>query len=664
MNVKLRIEELTKILNDANYNYYILDNPTISDQEFDKYLRELTELEMEYPDLKSDNSPTSRVGGGVIEGFEKVEHLTPMLSISDVFNEDEIRGFVKRIKEEGFNPKYVCELKIDGLSVSLQYKEGKLVRAATRGNGAIGDDITNNVKTIKTIPLVLNENIDIEVRGEIYMSKNTLKSLNEEREKKGMPLLQNCRNAASGSIKLLDSREVAKRHLECFIYHLPNPLDFNIKTHEEALKFMERLGFRTNPNNRLVDDIDGIMNFIEEKKEIRESLPYDIDGVVVKVNNIDEQIKLGFTSKYPKWCIAYKFPAEIVYTKLTDIIFTVGRTGQITPNAVLEPVIVAGSTIRRATLHNEDNIISKDIRIGDIVSIYKAGDVIPAVGTPLKERRTGEEEQFVMIDSCPICGSDIKRKDNEADYFCINDNCPARNVSSLIHFASREAMNIEGLGDAIMEDLYNYGYIKDISDIYNLNNYKKELISLEGYGTKSIDNLFISIENSKNNSLERLLFGFGIKQVGLKTAKVLSQKYLKVDNLIKANYDELTNIPDIGPTIATNIINYFKDENNISILNKLKDYGVNMTYISNNNVTIDDNFNGKTFVLTGTLNSITRDNASLEIENRGGKVTSSVTKKTNVVVVGDNPGSKYDKALTLGIEIWNEDKFLELINKQ
>lgn len=663
MNVKLRIEELTKILNDANYNYYILDNPTISDQEFDKYLRELTELEMEYPDLKSDNSPTSRVGGGVIEGFEKVEHLTPMLSISDVFNEDEIRGFVKRIKEEGFNPKYVCELKIDGLSVSLQYKEGKLVRAATRGNGTIGDDITNNVKTIKTIPLVLNENIDIEVRGEIYMSKNTLKSLNEEREKKGMPLLQNCRNAASGSIKLLDSREVAKRHLECFIYHLPNPLDFNIKTHEEALKFMERLGFRTNSNNRLVDDIDGIMNFIEEKKEIRESLPYDIDGVVVKVNNIDEQIKLGFTSKYPKWCIAYKFPAEIVYTKLTDIIFTVGRTGQITPNAVLEPVIVAGSTIRRATLYNEDNIISKDIRIGDIVSIYKAGDVIPAVGTPLKERRIGEEEQFVMIDSCPICGSVIKRKDNEADYFCINDNCPARNVSSLIHFSSREAMNIDGLGDAIMEDLYNYGYIKDISDIYNLNNYKKELISLEGYGTKSIDNLFISIENSKNNSLERLLFGLGIKQVGLKTAKVLSQKYLKVDNLIKANYDELTNIPDIGPTIATNIINYFKDENNISILNKLKDYGVNMTYISNNNVTIDDNFNGKTFVLTGTLNSITRDNASLEIENRGGKVTSSVTKKTNVLVVGDNPGSKYDKALTLGIEIWNEDKFLELINK-
>ena len=661
MDVIKRIEELTKILNDANYNYYILDNPTISDQEFDKYLRELTELEMEYPDLKNDNSPTLRVGGGVIEGFDKVEHLTPMLSISDVFNEEEILAFVNRIKDEGFNPSYVCELKIDGLSVSLQYKNGKLVRAATRGNGVIGDDITNNVKTIKTIPLVLNEDIDIEVRGEIYMSKNTLKTLNDEREKNGLPILQNCRNAASGSIKLLDSREVARRHLECFIYHLPNPLDYNIKTHEEALEFMKRLGFRVNPNNRVVDDIDGIMNFIKEKGEIRSSLAYDIDGVVIKVNNIEEQKKLGFTSKYPKWCIAYKFPAEIVYTKLLDIIFTVGRTGQITPNAVLEPVIVSGSTIRRATLHNEDNIVSKDIRVGDIVSIYKAGDVIPAVGFPLTMRREKELEKFVMIDECPICGSVIKRKDNEADYFCLNDKCPARNVSSLIHYASREAMNIEGLGDAILEDLYNYGYVKDISDIYNLNNYKKELISLEGYGTKSIDNLFISIENSKSNSLERLLFGLGIKQVGLKTAKVLCQKYLCIDNLIKANYDELTNIPDIGPTIATNIINYFKDEDNISILNKLKEYGVNMTYIGNSNITLDDNFNGKTFVLTGTLNSITRDNASLEIENRGGKVTSSVTKKTSVVVVGDNPGSKYDKAMTLGIEIWNEEKFLDLI---
>lgn len=663
MNIKSRIEELTNIINEANYNYYILDNPTITDQEFDKYLRELTELEMEYPDLKQENSPTTRVGGTVLEGFEKVTHEIPMLSIGDVFNEEEIIDFDNKIKKEGFKPKYVCELKIDGLSVSLHYEKGVLVRAATRGNGTVGDDITNNVKTIKTIPLTLTEAIDIEVRGEIYMSKNTLKKLNEDREKNGNSPLQNCRNAASGSIKLLDSREVAKRNLECFIYHLPNPMDYNISTHEEALNFMKKLGFRTNSNNKVVKDIDGILEFIKDKQELRANLPYDIDGIVIKVNNIDMQNKLGFTSKYPKWCIAYKFPAEKVYTKLIDILFTVGRTGQITPNAILEPVIVQGSTIRRATLHNEDNVKDKDIRIGDIVSIYKAGDVIPAVEGPLKERRTGNEEPFKMITNCPICGTAIVRKENEADYFCPNVLCPARNVSSLIHYASKDAMNIEGLGDSIIEDLYNYGYVKDISDIYILDKYKKELEQLEGYGQKSVEKLFASIENSKNNSLERLLFGLGIKQVGSKTAKVLATIYKTLDNIINTSYEDLTKIPDIGPIIATNITEYFKDTSNISIINKLKEHHVNMEYLNTNTVNADDNFKDKTFVLTGTLNTITRDKASLEIENRGGKVTSSVTKKTNIVIVGDNPGSKYQKALNLGIEIWNEEQFLDLIKE-
>ena len=661
MDIEKRMEELTKILNKANYDYYILDNPTITDQEFDKYLRELMELEMEYPYLKKDDSPTTRVGGGVIDGFDKVSHVIPMLSIQDVFNEEEIINFDNRIKKEGYNPEYVCELKIDGLSVSLYYEKGRLVRAATRGNGVVGDDITNNVKTIKTIPLRLNSDVDIEVRGEIYMSKDVLLKLNKEREEKGLPKLQNCRNAASGSIKLLDSKEVARRKLEAFIYHLPNPMDYGLKTHMEALEYMSKLGFRTNPNNRLVDGISGILSFIEDKANIRRDLEYDIDGVVVKVNSIDIQNKLGSTSKYPRWCIAYKFPAEVVYTKLIDIIFTVGRTGQITPNAVLEPVIVQGSTIKRATLHNEDNVINKNIMIGDIVEIYKAGDVIPAVGNPLIERRDGSEKPFVMIDKCPICGMKIIRKESEADYFCPNEACPARNVEGLIHFASREAMDIEGLGDSIMEDLYNYGYIKDISDIYILDKYKVELEQLEGFGKKSVDNLFKSIEDSKHNNLDKLLFGLGIKQVGSKTAKIICKKYGNLDNIMNASLEELVNINDIGPVIAQNIVDYFNDSKNMDIINRLKQYGVNMEYIYDSNYREDDNFKDKTFVLTGTLNNITRNDASLLIENAGGKVTSSVTKKTNVVIVGDNPGSKYDKAISLGIEIWDEDKFLELI---
>lgn len=661
VNIQSRIDELIKILNDANYDYYVLDDPKITDQEFDKYLRELIELEMEYPDLKREDSPTNRVGGEAIEGFSKVSHKLPMLSIGDVFNEEEIINFDDKIKREGYNPEYVCELKIDGLSVSLHYEKGLLVTAATRGNGEVGDDITNNVKTIKTIPLRLNKDIDIEVRGEIYMSKKTLISLNKEREKNNMSILQNCRNAASGSIKLLDSREVAKRNLECFIYHLPNPEDYGLKTHNDSLEFMKSLGFRINPNNKKVSNIGEVLKYIGDKANLRESLEYDIDGIVIKVNDIDIQRKLGSTNKYPKWCIAYKFPASIVYTKLIDIIFTVGRTGQITPNAVLEPVIVQGSTIRRATLHNEDNIKTRDIRKGDIVEIYKAGDVIPAVGNPLKERRTGNEEYFVMIDKCPICGSKIIRRDNEADYFCPNIDCPARNVESLIHFASKDAMNIEGLGDNIIEDLYNYGYIKDISDIYKLNNYKKELEQLEGYGEKSVLKLFKSIEVSKENNLDRLLFGLGIKQVGSKTARMLAKYYKTLDNLMLASEEELNDIKDIGPVIASSIVTYFKDNDNIRIINKLKGYGINTSYLDTSSNIDNDNFKDKTFVLTGTLNSITRDEASKLIEDALGKTTSSVTKKTDVVIVGDNPGSKYKKAVSLGIEIWDEDKFLELI---
>lgn len=663
MDVKKRINELSEILNEANYNYYMKDTSIITDQEFDKYLMELTSLEMEYPNLKRKDSPTQRVGGDVLKGFKKVNHRIPMLSIEDVFNEEEIFNFEERIRKEGYHPEYVCELKIDGLSVSAYYENGLLVRAATRGNGVTGDDITNNAKTIKSLPLKLKKEITIEVRGEIYMSKNTLKEINKQREEENKPLLQNCRNAASGSIKLLNSKEVAKRNLECFIYHLPNPEDYGIKTHAEALEFMESLGFRTNPNNRVVKDIKGIMNFIREKEILRENLPYDIDGIVIKVNDLVTQKKLGSTSKYPRWCIAYKFPAKTVYTRLIDILFTVGRTGQITPNAILEPVIVQGSTIKRATLHNEDNVRNKDIRIGDIVSIYKAGDVIPAVGEPLIERRTGKEVPFQMIENCPICNTKLIRHEDEADYFCPNPNCPARHIEGLIHFASKEAMNIEGLGDSIMEDLYNYGYIKKISDIYLLHHHRKELEQLEGYGQKSIDKLFQNIENSKQNSLEKLLFGLGIKQVGDKTAKTLASIFKTLDNLQKACFQELTAIPDIGPIIAKNIIAYFSDEENQKLIAELKEHNLNMTYLSKEKEK-DANFLGKTFVLTGTLSKITRDKASSLIEDKGGKTTSSVTKKTSVVIVGDNPGSKYDKAINLGIEIWNEKAFLEKLNQE
>ena len=534
---KERMNELIDIINEADYNYHTLDNPTITDQEYDKYLRELIEIEEAHPEWLRDDSPTQHAGGKIIEGFEKVTHKIPMMSLSDVFSESELIAFDERIKKEGINPQYMCELKIDGLSVSLLYEKGKLVRAATRGDGVVGEDITHNVKTIKAIPLKLKEEVDIEVRGEIFMNKATLERLNNERKEKGQPLLQNCRNAAAGSIRQLDSKIAASRKLDNFIYHLPDPEDYGLSTHSDAIEYMRKLGFKINPNNRLVNNINEVLEFIEEKGKIRDSLLYDIDGVVVKVNNISEQKKLGFTAKYPKWATAYKFPAEVVLTKLKDIIFTVGRTGQITPNAVLEPVIVAGSTVSRATLHNEDYVVLKDLRVGDIVSIRKAGDVIPEVVSPIKERRTGNEKKFVMIDSCPMCGVNLVKKEGQVDYYCPNEKCPARSVEALIHYASRDAMNIEGLGDRVMEDLYNFGFIKDISDIYLLSKHKQELIRFEGYGEKSVTSLIEAIENSKNNSLERLIFGLGILHVGLKKAKILSQHYKNIDNLINASID-------------------------------------------------------------------------------------------------------------------------------
>ena len=652
--MKERIDELVTTLNEANYNYHVLDNPTITDQEYDSLFRELQILEEKNPNLVRSDSPTHRVGGVVLDSFKKVTHKIPMMSLGDIFNEDEVRQFDARIKKEGINPTYVCELKIDGLSVSLHYEKGKLVTAATRGNGTIGEDITNNVKTIKTVPLTLKEEIDIEVRGEIYMSKETLKKLNEERKAKNQPLLQNCRNAAAGSIRQLDSKVCASRKLDCWIYHLPNPEDYGIKTHWEALEFMKKLGFKTNPNNLLVTDVEGIIDYIHYKGKERPNLSYDIDGVVVKVNNLEEQKKLVFTAHHPKWSIAYNFPAEEVLTKLKDIIFTVGRTGQITPNAVLEPVIVAGSTISRATLHNEDYVKAKGLKIGDIISIHKAGDVIPEVGEVKLDRRTGNEKDFEMITRCPMCNEPIFKKEGQVDYFCINPHCPARHIEGLCHFVSRKAMNIDGLGDRIIEDFYNLKYIKDITDIYKLGCFRDELTELEGYGNKSIDNLLEAIENSKENSLERLLFGLGIPNVGEKTSKILAARYETLDNLMNATFEELNQIPDIGEIIAKSIIDFFQNEKNRDIIEELKELKVGMEY-TGPKVVINENFNGKTFVITGTLTKYTRDEVEEKIENLGGKTSSSVSKKTSAVIVGENPGSKYTKAVELGIPIWNEE---------
>ena len=658
--IKKRIEELTKILNKANYEYYNLDNPTITDQEYDKYLRELIVLEEKYPEFSDPNSPTKRVGGEAIDKFLKVKHKIPMISLANVFNEEEINDFTNRIKNAGFNPEYVCELKIDGLSVSLHYEHGKLVFAATRGDGVTGEDITHNVKTIKTVPLDLKRDIDIEVRGEIYMNKATLEKLNREREKNGEVKLQNVRNAAAGSIRQLDPKIASKRHLDTWIYHLPNPLDYGIKTHQEALDFMKELGFKVNPDSRLVKTEKEIMEYISEYTKKRSSLPYEIDGVVIKVNNVVMQQELGSTVKYPRWAVAYKFPAEEVLTRLKDIKFTVGRTGQITPNAVLDPVLVMGSTISRATLHNEDYCRELDLRSGDIVSIKKAGDVIPEVVEPKLERRTGNEIPFEMIKNCPICGSLLVKKGN-VDYFCVNEDCPKKNIEGLIHFASHNAMNIDGLGDEIIEDFYNEGFLKTIPDFYHLKEHRDDIIALEGYGNKKVSNLLIAIEESKNNSLERLIFGLGIAGIGAKNAKLLASTYKNMTNLSNASFDDLTSIRDIGDILGENIVNYFANPNNIELINTLEDIGINMNYIGNE-VASNPLITDKKFVITGTISFMSREDIKSLIEAYGGKTVDSVSKNTDIVIVGEAPGSKYDKAQALGIEIWNEDKFKEIVD--
>ena len=657
MDPKTRIDELINIINQASYEYYVNDNPTLSDQEYDDYYLELRKLEEKYPELIRDDSPTHRVGGESLDKFEKVTHEKPMLSFDDIFNEDEIIEFDERIKKTISNPTYTLEPKMDGLSGSLIYKKGVLVRAATRGDGVTGEDITINVKTIKTVPLRLKQDLDIEVRGEIYMSKSSFEKNNQERERLNQPLFANPRNAAAGSVRQLDSKITATRGLDFLAYFIPNPENYGIKTQSESIKLLNDLGFKTNIElNGFAHNPKEIWHYIEQLREKRPNLPFPIDGVVLKVDSLLDEQKLGTTSRVPRWGIAYKFPAEEVLTTLHEIKFTVGRTGKITPNAIFSPVHVDGSLVSKATLHNEDYCKEKDIRINDVIVIHKAGDVIPEVVEVKLDRRGSNTIPFKMIDKCPICGTKLEKKPNQADYYCINKNCPARGIESLIHYASRDAMNIDGLGDEIIEDFYNEGLLKDVTDFYHLKEHEEEIITKEGFGHKSFNNMITATNNSKNNSLERLLNGLGISGIGTKTAKLLAKKFNNIDNLINASLEELTNIKDIGATLATNIKEYFNNEENIKLIRHLQELGINTEYKGETSLS-NENITNKKFVITGTISFMTRD----EIKEDG--ITSdSVSSKTDVVIVGDSPGSKYDKAIKLGIETWNEEKLKEVID--
>jgi DNA ligase (NAD+) len=660
MEVKNRIEKLRELLNKYSHEYYILDNPSVSDQEFDALLHELIHLEELHPEYMSSDSPTVRVGGKVLDKFEKVTHRIPMMSLSNAFNEDDLRSFDDKIRKVTSKVTYNVELKIDGLAGSLIYENGELVLGATRGNGAIGENITNNVKTIRSIPLQINHLFDIEFRGEIFMSKESFVKANIEREKNGLELFKNPRNAAAGSVRQLDSSIASQRKLDMFIYSVMEPELHGVSSHSEALELAKSLGFNVNPYSKKCNSIDEVLEFIEEFTAKRNDLEYDIDGIVIKVDELALYDEIGYTAKSPKWAIAYKFPAEEVITQINSITFQVGRTGQITPVANLSPVIVQGSTVSRATLHNEDYVIQKDIREKDYVIIRKAGDIIPEVVSVVLDRREQDSVPFKMIHQCPVCGTVISRKQGESDFYCHNDFCDAKKIEQLIHFASRKAMNIEGLGDRIIEQFYNDKLLLSISDIYRLKDHYSDLIVKEGFGTKSIDKLLDNIEKSKDNNLEKLVFGLGIRHVGEKVSKVLVSNFPNLLLFKDIKYEELVDIDEIGSVIAESVLSYFKDEDNAKLLDELYSFGLNMEYRSN--VTLKEEFTGKTFVLTGKLELYTRTEAKNLIENSGGKVSSSVSQKTTYVVAGTDAGSKLTKAQDLGVTILTEAEFKDLLD--
>ncbi len=658
-----KIKKLCNTINYHNYRYYVLNQPVVSDYEYDMLLKELETIEKERPELISPDSPTQKVGGEPVEGFPPVEHEPAMLSLDNTYSEDEIIAFHKRVKKSlGIEPSYTTELKVDGLAVSLLYRDFILTQASTRGNGRVGDDITQNIKTIRSVPLKLisDDKIlkNIEVRGEVFMPRDAFIELNREREKKKLPLFANPRNSAAGSLKLLDSRQVAKRNLDIFIHSIPLPVK-GINSHFSMLKIINRAGLKTNPYNRFCKTIEDVLKYRTEWENKRKNLPYEVDGIVIKVDRYEFQIALGSTEKNPRWAIAYKYPAEQATTKVLNIVTQVGRTGIITPVAILNPVFLSGSKISRATLHNADEIERKDIRIGDSVFIEKGGEVIPEVLKSIPEERTGKEKVFMMPDKCPSCGSKVTKYEGEVAYRCVNVGCPAQVKGRIIHFAARNAMDIEGLGEKLVNQLVDIGLLKNYADIYYLK--REGLISLERMGEKSVYNLIAAIEESKERDFARVIFALGIGDVGTHTARILTSHFKTMKRLRRTSFEELIQISEIGPVVAESTVKFFKDKENKAIISRLEEVGVNMGKDTKEKKTPGPLW-GKIFILTGSLSSFTRDEATRHIEKLGGSVSSSVSKKTDFVVIGESPGSKYDKAKELGVNILNEKEFKEIIS--
>ena len=660
-----RAEELRKRLNQWSREYYVEDKPTVEDYVYDKEYAELVAIEEQYPDLITSDSPTQRVGGKVLEGFEKVTHDIPLYSLNDVFSKEELIAFDQRVqKAVGRVVDYCCELKIDGLSVSLRYEDGNFVRGATRGDGTVGENITENLKTVRSVPIKLKEPMNIEVRGECFMPKRSFVQLNQDREAEGKDIFANPRNAAAGSLRQLDSKITAKRNLDTFLYTVADFGPMQAKTQYDALEELEKIGFHTNREKRLCHSIDEVWSYIEEYHDKRVDLPYEIDGIVIKVNEFSLQDQLGFTIKAPRWAAAYKFPPEEVETLIENIEWTVGRTGVVTPTAIMTPVRVAGTTVSRASLHNGDYIKLKDIRLKDTVLIYKAGDIIPEVSQVVLDKRPKDSEEYQLPTHCPVCGSELVHLDEEVALRCINPKCPAQMKEGLNHFVSRNAMNIDGLGPRVLEQMYDKKLVADVADLYKLT--EEELLTLDKIKEKSANNILTAIDNSKDNSVERLIFGLGIRHVGAKAAKILAEHFGDLETLSKSDYESIIALDTIGDIIADSVVTYFSNAEVNELMNELKQAGVNFEYKGLRNAQlqeVESPFKEKTVVLTGKLTRFTREEAKETIENLGGKVTGSVSKKTDIVVAGEDAGSKLTKAQELGIEVWTEDQMADALAK-